>query len=111
MSEQIDVSRLYEDLEDIEQFAKAVSEKSGELRNTIKQKIEARGYHKKALGLLRQINAMSDEQLADFRLTFEPGYREVIGHRDNQPDMLQEAGLDDQPSVVPFMDRHEDHSA
>ena len=90
MSEQLDVSHLNADIDEIKTKAKAVSEKNGELRNLIKKKIDGRGYQPKALGMLRSIDALSDEQLADFRLTFEAGYKEIIGRRDGQPDMFPE---------------------
>ncbi|QDP64873.1 MAG: hypothetical protein Unbinned5081contig1001_30 [Prokaryotic dsDNA virus sp.] len=90
MTEQVDTSHINADIDEIATKAKSVSEKNGELRNMIKQKIDGRGYNAKALATLRSIQALSDEKLADFRLTFEAGYKEVIGRREGQPDMFPE---------------------
>ena len=87
MSEDLDLSHLNGDIQEIATKAKAVGEKNGELRSLIKNKLDGRGYEKKALGYLRGIAALSDDKFADFYRTFEPGLREVVGNREGQPEM------------------------
>lgn len=73
----VDIAYLNSDIAELANDAKAVAEKAGELRAAIKQKIEDRGYNKKALGMLRSIAALSDDKLADFRRTFDAGLPEI----------------------------------
>ena len=57
---------------DLAQSAKAVAEATGSLRSKIKAILDDKGWNKKALGMIRTIDAMSDTARADFLRSFQP---------------------------------------
>ena len=105
-NENVDTAHLNADIAEMATKAQAVTEKNGDLRNLIQQKLETRGYEKTALGMLRRISKLSDDKLADFRRTFDGGYQEVVGAREGQPELSlgDEASTTelDADTVVPF---------
>lgn len=59
-------------LDELSNLKKSVSESAGDLRSRIKAILDDQGYHKKALATIRDIQAMSETQRADFLRTFNP---------------------------------------
>lgn len=89
----VDYDQLQKDLDVLAQKQKSISEATGDLRAAIKNVLDTRGYHKGALSVIRQIDAMSDAKLADFLRTFEPLFDVMLSKkwRDKaQNDMFDE---------------------
>ena len=89
---QIDADALIAELEDLAQKKKAVGESNGELRKRISQILEQKGYHKSALAMIRQIDAMSRTSRNDFLRTFEPMFDAMLSAkwRDEQQDLFDD---------------------
>lgn len=68
----INYDDLNNDIDELSGMAKAVSEANGALRSRLNTILETRGYNKKALAIMRQIDGMSETGRADFLRTFEP---------------------------------------
>lgn len=68
----VDPKDLIEDLSNLSNLKDGVSEATGELRSQIKQILDSRGYHKKALAMIRDLDAMSETKRADVLRTFLP---------------------------------------
>ena len=74
----VDADLLKQQLETLANMKKGVSEANGDLRAKIKEILETAGYNKKALAIIRQIDAMSETQRADFLRTFEPMFDAML---------------------------------
>jgi hypothetical protein len=59
-------------LSELGSMKKTVSEANGKLRSRLKQILDEKGYHPKALAMVRQIDDMSETYRADFLRTFRP---------------------------------------
>jgi len=68
----VDADALEGFLSELTDLKKSVSESAGDLRSRIKSILDQQGYHKKALAVIRDIEAMSETQRADFLRTFNP---------------------------------------
>ncbi|NRB19897.1 MAG: hypothetical protein HRU33_20700 [Rhodobacteraceae bacterium] len=69
---QVDASALQVQLDELADSGGTVSEANGDLRSRIKQIVDEEGYHKRALGVIREIDKMSETKRADFLRTFAP---------------------------------------
>lgn len=63
---------LKEDLRVLTDLMKDVGESTGTLRSNLKHILETRGYHKKAMAIIRDIDAMSETGRADVLRTLLP---------------------------------------
>ena len=63
---------LKTDLDLLSDLKKTVGEHNGELRSNLKHILETRGYHKKAMAIIRDIDAMSETERADVLRTLLP---------------------------------------
>lgn len=59
-------------LSELSNKATSIAEATGTLRSAIKGHLDAKGWHKQALGLVRTVDDMSDTKRADFLRTFLP---------------------------------------
>ncbi|WIY24241.1 hypothetical protein [Parasedimentitalea psychrophila] len=69
---QVGASALQVQLDELADLGGTVSEANGDLRSLIKQIVDEEGYHKRALGVIREIDKMSETKRADFLRTFGP---------------------------------------
>ena len=77
----VDAEKLDAEIAELADLKRSVSEKNGTLRNRIKQILEVRGYHPKAMKMVRDIDAMSETERADFLRTFEPMFEAMAAHK------------------------------
>ena len=63
---------LKKDLDLLADLKKTVGEHNGDLRSNLKHILETRGYHKKAMAIIRDIDAMSETERADVLRTLLP---------------------------------------
>lgn len=98
---EIDVE--YSDLEvfiaDMADKQKAISEATGSLRSHLKGVLDQTGWHKRAAGMIREIDGMSETQRADFLRTFEPMFDVMISKkwRDEMTDMFKDKTTTEPP--------------
>ena len=84
---------------------KAVGERNGKLRARLKDILKKEGYHARAMSMIRDIDAMSETELADFMRTFKPMFEAMYeffwkAYIDN--DLL--AGAGDNVTALPVKD-------
>lgn len=86
----VDYKDLQAYLDELKDKAHGVAEATSSLRTRIKSIIEEKGYHKGALGMIRQIENMSQTARADFLRTFEPMFDAMVENkwRAESDDML-----------------------
>jgi len=78
---QVNVKVLQKHIDDLAGKQKSISEATGTLRSALKAILENEGYHSKAMAIIRQIDNMSDTQLADFCATFKPMFEAMWDHK------------------------------
>lgn len=98
----VDPEKLASVLDELAGLAKPIAEKTGDLRNRIKEVLETQGYEKGALATIRKIEAMSETKRADFLRTFEPMFQAMLDlkWRAETSDMLE--GIGEETNVQPF---------
>lgn len=74
----VNIKDLAADLSALDKTAKANSEANGSHRNQLKQILEQRGYHPKALAVIRSIDSMSETKRADVLRTFVPMFNALF---------------------------------
>ncbi len=67
-----DAPQLEKYVRELADKAKTVAERNGKLRARLKDILKKEGYHRVAMANIRQIDAMSETELADFMRTFKP---------------------------------------
>ena len=77
---EVDGSELQQILDDLGDKKREVDEANGALRAALKEILEDAGWNKKALQAIRQIDAMSETQRADFLRTFKPMFEALYAH-------------------------------
>ena len=64
--------KLQKHLDHLTDKKKAIGEATGDLRAALKRILETEGYHKNAMKMIREIDAMSETAMRDFMRTFKP---------------------------------------
>lgn len=94
----IEFTEVEDFLSDMNDKQKAVSEATGSLRSHLKSILGNTGWHKRAAGMIREIDGMSETSRADFLRTFEPMMEVMVVKkwRDEASDIF-----DDQTTTIP----------
>jgi hypothetical protein len=89
---EVDYADLETFISDMENKQKAISEATGSLRSHLKSVLADTGWHKRAAGMIREINAMSETTRADFLRTFEPMFDVMLSKkwRDEAQDIFSD---------------------
>lgn len=86
-------------LSELSNMQKTISEATGDIRSRIKVILDQQGYHKKALAVVRSINAMSETQRADFLRTFIPMMEAMRDLKWDAEGADMIGGLDEEPEA------------
>ena len=76
----VEASEVQAILDDLADKRREVDEANGALRARLAEILEDAGWNKKALQVIRQIDAMSETQRADFLRTFKPMFEALYAH-------------------------------
>lgn len=92
----VDGKDLQKDIEQLKDMKSSVSEATGELRSQIKAILDNKGYHSKALAIIRDLDAMSETKRADVLRTFTIMFEAMmeLKWRKESADMLE--GIEDE---------------
>ena len=87
-----DGKELQKEINELSDMKSSVSEATGELRSKIKSILDNKGYHSKALAIIRELDAMSETKRADVLRTFSPMFEAMLElkWRKESEDMLDD---------------------
>lgn len=89
---EVDYDELIKELSELADLKKGVSSKNAELRSRLASILEQKGYHKRALATIREIDNMSLTARNDFLRSFEPMFDLMLSKkwRDEQQDLFND---------------------